>query len=228
MPGIVTFSFDDGYLSHYEKALPVFQEMGVPGCLCLMTHPGDLIPTLLPTEKALAMQDAGWEILCHSDTHLDMRHPVSEEDAYREIVTSREILEGLGFKVRQYVMPMSACDPSILPLLRAHYDAAFCRYTNAGKLPVEELVIERPVNPFDLHRTCLSCRTFESLTPYLDYVAQHDDWMVFYEHNIGAGRNATPELLMQLLLYCREKEIRVMTASQALEAAMKADAARRS
>lgn len=213
MPGKITFHFDDGHFSHYNEAFPVFRELGVPGCLALLARPD----FRMGFDRALEMQEAGWEILCHSVNHIHMNTPLPDDIAYTEIVESRRILEEAGFRIRTYITPMSVCDKSLRPLLEANYDSAFTCYTNSAKEPVENLVISRPVNRFELHRAGMSGKSLAELCAFVDYVVEHDAWIVFYEHDLGDGKNITADMLRELILYCKSRGAAIVTSSEALD-----------
>jgi len=212
MAGKVSFHFDDGFMSVYEQCFPVFAENGAVGCVALQVN-GHRISDA----QALEMQSAGWEILCHSKRHISMKMPMDEQEAWTEIAESKRVLEEVGFRIRQFVTPMSACHESMLPLLREHYDGAFTVYTNSQTEPIEKLVIERPVDPYRLHRCCTSGKTLDELKAYVDYVEKNDAWLVFYDHDLGVNGNITPYALSALLRYCGEKGVAVVTSSEALE-----------
>ena len=214
MAGIITFHFDDGHNSHYEKAFPVFQKYGYAGCLALIAN-SDIG---MGFARAREMQDAGWEILCHSVTHPRMSAPMAEADAERELWESKRILENAGFVIREFITPCSELHPSLRPAAEAVYDAAFTRYTNSAVQPITELVIERhPVNRYDLHRACLSGKTDAELCAYIDYVRENDAWLVFYDHDLGEGTNITAERLDTLLAYIQKSGVSVRTSAQVLD-----------
>ena len=215
MPGKISFHFDDGFLTHYEQAFPIFQKAGVSGCIGLITE--RLGKHGMSVEQALEMQAAGWEILCHAKNHIYMNEPLSEEQAYEEIVESKRILEEQGFRIRQFLTPMSYCHPAMHSLLREHYDGAFTVYTNSGELPVEELVIKRPVQRLRLHRACLAGHSMEQLKTYVDYVAKQDAWLIFYDHDLGVNGNITAERLDALVAYILKRGVRIVTSSQAID-----------
>lgn len=212
MSGILSFHFDDAHLSHYEQAFPVFQKAGVPGCLACPAN-----PNALTFSQLQQMQAAGWEILSHSVNHIHMKDPLPHETAIEEIATSKALLEAHGLHIRQFVTPMSVCHDSMRPLLQEHYDAAFTRYTSSATTPIEDMVIQRPVNRYALNRCCLSGKTLEELKAYVDYVCQNDAWLIFYEHDIGSGQNITAENLQALIAYSQEKGVEILTSSQALD-----------
>jgi peptidoglycan/xylan/chitin deacetylase (PgdA/CDA1 family) len=85
----IVISFDDGYLSHYTKAMPVLKALGWPGVLNLEVdnvRPGDLTAS-----QVRGLIAAGWEIDSHTVTHPDLR-TVSDTQLRHELVGSRDYL----------------------------------------------------------------------------------------------------------------------------------------
>ncbi len=214
MPGKVTFIFDDGLASAYHTAYPIFKERSISGCIAVCA---DFTKNEITREQALAMQKDGWEIMSHGIRHIHMNEEISEEQAREEIISSKEKLEEAGFQVKQFVTPMSECNEKWFPLLYSAYDAAYTVYKNSGLLSVEELVIAKPVQHYELHRTSLSGKTLAQLKEYVDHIWENDEWMVFYDHEIGAGENITDTILSELLDYIIEKGVKVLTGSQVMD-----------
>ncbi len=213
MSGKITFHFDDGHKSHYTKAFPIFKKYGYVGCLALMTS---FEPWGLTKEEALEMQNAGWEIMSHSVTHCKMNIPLDEETAQREIKESRMMLEAQGFNISTFITPMSACDKALSPILQANYNATFTIYKNSAIVPIEELIIKRPFNRYELNRACMAGKTIDELKAYIDYVIENDAWLILYDHDIGARNNITEEKLDGLLSYCKETGVDVITTREAI------------
>lgn len=227
MAGMISFHFDDGYSSHYEQAFKVFEEAGVPGCIGLIARDfekeeviksGDakLGPLLMTKNQALEMQKAGWEIVGHSRHHKHMNQPLEADDAYSEIVESKKILEREGFLIKQFMTPMSVCHPDMIPLISKHYEGAFTEHSDSSVAPIEELVQNIPLSKYRLHRSCLTKHTPDQLKEYVDYVEKHDRWLVFYDHDLGVNGNITEQGLRELLEYCKQKGVEVLTSSDAL------------
>lgn len=218
MAGKITFHFDDCFITHYEQAFPIFQKAGVPGCLVVAAGEGRHAMTF---DQMMEMQNAGWEIICHTFSHIRMAaEPVTEDVAKYEVVQSKQFLEEKGFHVRQFVTPYSACHADTLPMLRAHYDAAFTVYKNSNAQPIEELVIKRPILKYRLNRAVMSGHTLDELKAFVDYVAEHDEWLILYEHELGAGKNISAEILAAVLQYCKDKDVEILTSSEALDREM--------
>jgi len=211
MPGKISFHFDDGHASHFRDVYRIFTKHGVPACLSIIARPERGL------DDARRMHEAGFEILCHSRSHIKMSAPLPSGEAYREIVESKRILAEYGIPTRQFITPMSAAHPSLLPLLREHYDAAFTRYTNAQEVPIDQLMIARPIDRYTLHRACLTKKSDSELYAYADRVAETDGWLVFYDHDLGVNGNITAERLDALVAYILKRGVRIVTSSQAID-----------
>lgn len=215
MAGKITFHFDDCFITQYEQAFPIFKAAGAVGCLVVAAGDGRHAMSFAQMKE---MQDAGWEIICHTFNHIRMGEgPLADDIAHYEVVQSKQFLEEKGFCVRQFVTPYSACHTDTLPLLKAHYDAAFTVYKDSNTQPIEELVIKRPIQRYRLNRAVMAGHTLEELCAYVDYVAEHDEWLIFYEHELGKGKNVTAEILEGVVHYCKEKGVEILTSTQALE-----------
>ncbi|MFM9022773.1 MAG: polysaccharide deacetylase family protein [Solirubrobacterales bacterium] len=105
----VVVSFDDGYLSHYEAAMPILRKAGWPGVLNLKTGNIDPKGGIAPWQvKALVA--AGWEIGAHTITHADLT-TLDAAGLDREVAGSRKELEKeFGVKVNTFCYPAGKYD----------------------------------------------------------------------------------------------------------------------
>lgn len=212
MKGKIVFHFDDGFLSHYEIAFPIFRKYGVAGCISLPAR-----ETEMGFSRALEMQNAGWEIMSHAIKHVKMYVEIDKELAYSEIVESKKILEENGFLINQFVTPCSALHPNYLHYVKENYKAAFTVYKDSQKAKIDELVMKNPVDRYGLYRACLSQKSLEELFGYVDYVKENDAFLVLYDHNLGEGGNISAEKLDRLISYIKLSGVPIMTSSEALE-----------
>ncbi|MCX6797737.1 MAG: polysaccharide deacetylase family protein, partial [Candidatus Falkowbacteria bacterium] len=73
--GMIAFTFDDGYISHYTNARPILGQYGFSGTAYVIT---DLLRDLggpsyyLSLSELHEMEDDGWEIGCHGYSHLNI------------------------------------------------------------------------------------------------------------------------------------------------------------
>lgn len=108
---IVAITFDDAYRSIFARALPVLEELGIPGTVFVPTafpgsgrllkwpgidhwvgtpHEQELVP--FDWDEAKQLSQAGWEIGSHTVTHPHLTS-LSDEDLEHEMVESRRQLE---------------------------------------------------------------------------------------------------------------------------------------
>lgn len=142
--GVCALTFDDGT---DDELVAILGELGVPGtlfvCLGLLGEP---YPWLRPQSGIRFMSEATLrdvsalpfiEIGSHTNTHADLGD-ASEEEAFRELSSSRNALESLGIHVSSFAYPFfqySAACPAAAE--RAGYVCAATGGGRGGWLPFE-------------------------------------------------------------------------------------------
>jgi peptidoglycan/xylan/chitin deacetylase (PgdA/CDA1 family) len=140
----VAVTFDDGFKSVVERALPILKRLGFPATLFVttrwigsdapMTWPGidhwigtgherELLP--MKWDDVLTLADAGWEIGSHTETH-PLLVDLDEERLSRELVASRfECQTRVGGECLSLAYPFGRCDDRVaVAAERAGYVAA--------------------------------------------------------------------------------------------------------
>ncbi len=109
-------TFDDGYASVYEQALPLLSRYGYRGVVFVISgflgrwntwdvNPGGIRFRHLTAGQLRQLHEAGWEIGCHSHTHRDLRR-LNERGLIREIDRSRkELAEVFSGEVLTFAYP---------------------------------------------------------------------------------------------------------------------------
>ena len=131
-------TFDDGYLSVYENARPILEELGIPGTIFV---PTDLIGRervaawkglehwsgtqyedelrLLDWEQLRELRDQGWEIGSHTSTHARLP-TLGDEQLASEFADSRLTCgEEMGAPCRSVAFPYGAFDHRVSAAARA-------------------------------------------------------------------------------------------------------------
>jgi peptidoglycan/xylan/chitin deacetylase (PgdA/CDA1 family) len=113
----IVVSFDDGYLSHYTKAMPVLKALGWPGVLNLEINnvrPGDLTAS-----QVRGLIAAGWEVDSHTLTHPDLR-TVGDAQLRQELVGSRTYLrKHFGVPANFFCYPAGRYDARVVAAVKA-------------------------------------------------------------------------------------------------------------
>lgn len=118
--GMVTFSFDDGWLSQKDNAIPLLNSKGIKGTFGIITNEMLNADTQLPenqlymnTAETLAVQTAGHEIASHTKSHANLP-TLDASGMVDEIAGSRNILLGTGFApVSTIVFPYGEHSPAV-------------------------------------------------------------------------------------------------------------------
>lgn len=138
--GIVALTFDDGFSSLYDHALPVLSRHGLPATAFLvaqtLTTSGQVVDwvdkppadklTTLDVDQIREMQSAGFRFESHSYSHADLAQ-LSFDDCVRDLRESRELLESLlGHPVRLLAYPRGRHNRAVrAAAARAGYSHAF-------------------------------------------------------------------------------------------------------
>jgi len=132
-------TFDDGFRSFAEVALPELERRGIPAALFVPAgnlgrrpewlagsgHP-DEAETVMDADGIRRLPEGLVTVGSHALTHARLSR-LSEREARRELVESRERLEGiLGRRVSLLSVPHGDCDARVLELAReAEYSRVF-------------------------------------------------------------------------------------------------------
>lgn len=116
-------TFDDGYLSDFEDALPELRERSLTATFFVSAGMVGK-PGFMSVEHLRALRDADMRIGSHGWSHIDLRG-LSREDLLRETVDSRaRIAELIDARVTAFAIPFGNYDRTVLRALRG-YDVVY-------------------------------------------------------------------------------------------------------
>ncbi len=201
---LVTFSFDDGYISDYTVMKPLFAAQGEVGCSAIIDNSiGD--GGRMSGAQIVELEDAGWEILAHTKTHANLRD--STESVIRsELTLNKATLEALGLTINNLVYPYTFHDE----LSRRVTRELFRSGRGGGTLLNPQVLHHYGLNSVN-GDTPADSSTYKA---WIDSAESQSKWLIFYIHST----DATDSLMIESLInYVQSKSISIVTINQGLD-----------
>lgn len=193
----ISLAFDDSSQSIYDTAFPILNAQGIPGTFYFIAN-------ALTDNWGLQLKDLedhGWEIGSHSQTHQDLT-ALSEAELINEVLQSKADLEAAGLTVSGFAYPegSGSKDPVVVRMVKQAY--GYGRATSPG--------YNQPI----LHQYALRIQsqvatiTLETMKNWVDEAVASRQWLIILMHtvdNSGDLYSITPENLADLTAYIRQK-----------------------
>jgi peptidoglycan/xylan/chitin deacetylase (PgdA/CDA1 family) len=117
-PKPLIISFDDGWASQYEYALPLLKKYGFIATFFIFTNAIG-VKNFMNWDQVLALEEAGMQIGCHSKSHPFLTRIKSEEALREEIFGAKQIIEThLRKTVTAYDYPFGLYNDHIIDLVK--------------------------------------------------------------------------------------------------------------
>lgn len=160
-PKSVLITIDDGYVSGLEVGVPILKKYGFPATFFIYTNYLNSGGKSMTWAQLASLRDDGYEIGCHTVSHLDLRRKPSkvagEYEAWLkdEVERSKQILEeNLGIRCATIAYPFGLHNEKVHEAcMAAGYEAAFTTYgarlgitTNAMSLGRYDVTAKMPGN----------------------------------------------------------------------------------
>lgn len=215
--GIINFTFDDSYREN-RLTKQVFDDYGLICDFAIIT---DKVNSEYNDYQGISWyldaQNAGYGIQSHTRTHLDMtKSGLRNNLVYREIVTSKQILNQLGLSTSGLVAPRSVFNSEYDPLIKQNYDYAVSHpAVNNINAPMD-----RNVDRYHLQRMSLAATDIDVIKQAIDKTIDQKLLLMFYDHRTGHEDSATEEKLREVLDYVKTKvnaqQVRVLKSADAV------------
>jgi peptidoglycan/xylan/chitin deacetylase (PgdA/CDA1 family) len=130
LAGVMTITFDDGWLSAYTRGLSTLRAHGLRGNIAVVTTYVDQgYPGFMSLPQLQAAQQAGWSIVSHTVAHPDLTK-ITASELEVQLSSSKRWLQDKGFNGSSvFIVPYHSFGDRELAAIRRHYSAA--RIANA-------------------------------------------------------------------------------------------------
>ena len=207
--GMVSFTFDDGYKSVYDNALPILQAYGFPGVVYVINNlveAGENGNKFYMTISDLhALENTGWEVGGHSKTHETLT-TLTDDKLIDEIGGSYQFLKDNGFNVRSMAYPHGNSNYNVRKIASDYFEFA-------RGYPYSSSVFDYPIfGKYDLPWVS-SYDGLSKLKEWVDYAETNKKWVIFTFHQV----NPHDEPLEPLAEYVSTKDVNVVTISEGMD-----------
>jgi peptidoglycan/xylan/chitin deacetylase (PgdA/CDA1 family) len=210
---LVTVTFDDGYQSVYDNALPVLQSLGIKSTQFIITGNTDTDPFFMTSAELLAMYNLGHELGSHSVSHPDLTTLTPAELDY-QLSASKAFLETLtGGTVEDFAYPFGIYNDTVVAAVRQHYLAARCSVAGINsRTGFNEYLVKA--------QAVVDTTTPDEVQGWIDDAIANNYWLVIMYHQIddAAGEyHTTPANLALEMQYLSGTGVTVETMKDAMQ-----------
>lgn len=213
--GMVSITFDDGWTSQYENALPLLEKYGIKGTFYIISD--TLVPGkydgYMSKAQVLTLHTKGHDIQSHTVTHAHLPK-VTAAKLKNELVNSKSAIEAvIGAPVTGLAYPYGEYNAKVITAAKS------AGYTNART--VEDETLNTPATDvFKLKSYSPTLSTpLATLKAAIDTANANGQWVIIAFHeinNLGDEYSNTPAYLDAVLQYVEESGIDTVTVSEGL------------
>ena len=210
--GMVSITFDDGWQSVYDQALPLLQKYNMHSTQFIISEVSQKkTPEYMDLDTVRKLQEAGMEVGSHSLRHCNQT-TLNQADIYKDAKDSKHILENnkLG-PINIYAYPLGQYDEKTQSVISKQYN--FIRTSDVG-------YNDRYFDPENIRSMAvINTTNITELKKWLDYATQHKAWLVIAYHRIDeqGEYNVTSKQLDEQLHAIKQSNIRVVPLGKAAQ-----------
>lgn len=179
--GMVSVTFDDGWASQYENALPILNKYGVPATMYISSALVNAVPTYMTQAQIQAFADRGDQIASHTVSHVDLTtlNPEQLDDELGRSKAALQQMFGPSAAV-DFASPFGAYNPATTAAVRKYY--ATQRNTDVG------FNAKTNFNPYNmLVQNVVSTTSAATVQEWVNLAKTNNTWLVLVYHEVGAN-----------------------------------------
>jgi len=177
---MVSVTFDDGWASQYDNALPILEKYGVPATMYVLS--GSInTQDYMSQAQIQAFASRGDEIASHTVTHPDLTK-LSAAQLENELAQSKATLQRMfgPTAALDFASPYGAYSPATTAAVQRHY--ATQRNTDDG------FNAQAGFNPYNiLVQNVDSSTTTATVQRWINTAKASNTWLVLVYHEVGAS-----------------------------------------
>ena len=207
--GMVSFTFDDGYQSVYDNALPILQAYGFPGVAYVINNLVEAGENgnqgYMTLSELHALENAGWEIGGHTKSHKSLI-TLSNDELKEEIGESYQYLDDNSFRVRSMAYPYGGYNSNVIKITSDYFE--FARGGQSAIQTTDYPIFGKYALPW-----VSSYNGLPKLEELVDYAETNKMWVIFTFHQVDPHDNP----LEPLAEYVSTKDVNVVTVGEGMD-----------
>ena len=179
--GMVSVTFDDGWASQYNNALPVLNKYGVPATMYIYTEGINDVPLYMTQAQIQGFASRGDEIASHTVSHADLT-TLTATERNTELSQSRATLQQMFGPTAgiDFASPYGAYNATTTTAVRNYY--ATQRNTDEG------FNSQTGFDPYNiLVQNVVSTTSNATVQGWINSAKANNTWLVLVYHEIGAN-----------------------------------------
>ena len=210
--GIVSITFDDGWQSIQDKAIPILDAYKYPTTQFIISDAATKkVDEYMTIDTIKSLQKAGHEIGSHTTKHCDLTK-LSAKDTEKQLRDSKAELEksGLG-SVKSVAYPYGQYDERVEEVTGKYYP--LMRSSDAG-------YNDRYFDSNNIRSMVITDKTTDAeFQSWITYAEEHKLWLVVVYHRVDerGEYNVTSKNLTSQLDIIKSSKLKVMTLDDAAE-----------
>jgi len=190
---IVSITFDDGYTSCHDIALPLLKKFDCVGTCYVIT---DMIklPNHMNVNQLKTLQLNGWEIGGHSHTHRNLVR-LDDKELRTEIMTCYNWLKTNGFNPFSFSYPFGKSNAKIRDVVSRHFKSGRLNHNISSDL--------YKISPYIIEAEGAYFTRIKYITSLLDrfFQNENEEWLVLFFHEIAdTGIYSIPKSELEKIL----------------------------
>ena len=208
--GMVSVTFDDGWRSVYNDALPLMEKYDVVSTQYLASGLLGSLDEYMTPRMAFKFKHAGHEIGSHTVDHADLTK-LNDKDLSGQLVTSHKGLDKCFENVTSFAPPYGASDARTIAAVKQTY--ATSRSTEAGFNSPDSL------NPYRLKVQNIRRDTPPAqVAAWLRTAAENKVWLVLVYHQVSDSTGEFSRKLVDFetdMLLLKQSDLEILTMHNA-------------
>lgn len=178
--GLVSVTFDDGWLSTYQNALPIMNQYGLKGTWYIIPDYNGVNPNAMTTAQVMDVKNQGQELASHTMDHVDLTQ-LSPADLQFQVQQSQQVMQATyGVPINGFASPFGLYNDATIASIKQYYN--YNRTVDVGYNSKDNFSTY-----YIKVQNVTSDTSTATVQEWIDQAKATNTWLVLVYHDIGAA-----------------------------------------